>query len=657
MTQHTHRQTGQEYRPSAQRRSRSEREEMQSARERERQREARRLAQKRAREQQVKRIRLIAAGAGAALLLILVLVISSLVRRNTNSGSSQSAGNTETAATKELTVSSLSSASESAPASLLTKSGSPDTDPAAVTPTAAAMLDNTQEEIAFSPYSTEETKPTVLMDYSEIQYNGETLEDKSLYEPWYSIDFKTGSHYAENVDGIITFRGNSFRDDPTVGTVDMSKYTINKLWSTQTGVLEYNDRIWSGNGWTGQPLMVRWPEAVKQHMNMYDSAKQDSDLVEIIYASMDGYIYFLNLKTGERTRDPMYVGWTFKGAGALDPRGYPILYVGAGYNSENGTSRAFIINLLDCSIMYSFGAEDDFSLRGTLSYFDSSALVDAASDTLIYPGENGILYVMHLNTDYNESEGTLSVDPDKIAKWHYWGKRTSDESYWLGMEDSACIYKNYCFVCDNGGHMMCIDLNALKFVWVQDILDDSNGSPVLSIEDGHLYLYISTSFHLGWRSDSTATIPIWKIDAENGEIVWQHDYECFTLEGISGGVQSTIALGKHALEDYIYVTVSMTLNDSGGICACLNKETGEVVWEHEAAYAWSSPVCVYNSDGSGNVIYCSSNGTMFLLDGVTGQTKDSYSFGETTLEASPAVYENYLVVGTRDCEICGFQLE
>ena len=657
MTQHTHRQTGQEYRPSAQRRSRSEREEMQSARERERQREARRLAQKRAREQQVKRIRLIAAGAGAALLLILVLVISSLVRRNTNSGSSQSAGNTETAATKELTVSSLSSASESAPASLLTKSGSPDTDPAAVTPTAAAMLDNTQEEIAFSPYSTEETKPTVLMDYSEIQYSGETLEDKSLYEPWYSIDFKTGSHYAENVDGIITFRGNSFRDDPTVGTVGMSKYTINKLWSTQTGVLEYNDRIWSGNGWTGQPLMVRWPEAVKQHMNMYDSAKQDSDLVEIIYASMDGYIYFLNLKTGERTRDPMYVGWTFKGAGALDPRGYPILYVGAGYNSENGTSRAFIINLLDCSIMYSFGAEDDFSLRGTLSYFDSSALVDAASDTLIYPGENGILYVMHLNTDYNESEGTLSIDPDKIAKWHYWGKRTSDESYWLGMEDSACIYKNYCFVCDNGGHMMCIDLNALKFVWVQDILDDSNGSPVLSIEDGHLYLYISTSFHLGWRSDSTATIPIWKIDAENGEIVWQHDYECFTLEGISGGVQSTIASGKHALEDYIYVTVSMTLNDSGGICACLNKETGEVVWEHEAAYAWSSPVCVYNSDGSGNVIYCSSNGTMFLLDGVTGQTKDSYSFGETTLEASPAVYENYLVVGTRDCEICGFQLE
>ena len=42
---------------------------------------------------------------------------------------------------------------------------------------------------------------------------------------------------------------------------------------------------------------------------------------------------------------------------------------------------------------------------------------------------------------------------------------------------------------------------------------------------------------------------------------------------------------------------------------------------------------------------------------MTGETKDTYDFGEVTLEASPAVYENYLVVGTRDCEVCGFRLE
>ena len=56
----------------------------------------------------------------------------------------------------------------------------------------------------------------------------------------------------------------------------------------------------------------------------------------------------------------------------------------------------FVVNLLDCSIMYEFGANDSYSLRGALSYFDSSAPVDAETDMLIYPGENGILYLIKL---------------------------------------------------------------------------------------------------------------------------------------------------------------------------------------------------------------------------------------------------------------------
>lgn len=53
---------------------------------------------------------------------------------------------------------------------------------------------------------------------------------------------------------------------------------------------------------------------------------------------------------------------------------------------------------------------------------------------------------------------------------------------------------------------MCLDLNTLQLVWVQDTLDDSNSTPVLEIEKGHLYLYVSTSFRLGWRSYDTATV-------------------------------------------------------------------------------------------------------------------------------------------------------
>lgn len=512
------------------------------------------------------------------------------------------------------------------------------------------------EELNFAPYCTEQTNPSNYIQYTEINVDGTTLSDAADYHPEEEITFGNGSDYTK-VEGIVTFRGNSFRDSAAWGCADMKDNTLKQEWSYDTGSLTYGDACWTGSGWTGQPLMAKWPKETKAAMNMYDWAKQDDELVEVIYACMDGYIYFLELDTGKPTREPLYLGYTFKGAGALDPRGYPLMYVGAGYDSNNGTARAFIISLIDCSVLYTFGDNDPFSLRGTLSYFDSSALVDAETDTLIYPGENGILYLMKLHTNYDETAGTLSISPENIVKWHYYGTRTSLESYWLGMEDSAAVFGGYLFAADNGGNLMCIDLNTLKLVWVQDILDDSNSTPVLSIEDGHLYLYISTSFHLGWRSYDTAQIPIWKIDAENGEIVWQTPYECYTEDGVSGGVQSTIAAGSGELSDYIYVTVARTGETYGGVLSCINKKTGKVQWEHTSYYAWSSPVCVYNSDGSGKVLYGSCGGKMYLLDGKTGEVCDQLELTDGAIEASPAVYEDYAVVGTRDSQIVGIRLQ
>ena len=502
---------------------------------------------------------------------------------------------------------------------------------------------------SFQPHAVSSTEPSNLIEFTEVSVDGEQMDVSEYQSPFGDIRFGAGSEYTD-VDGIVTFRGNNYRNRPAYGFADYSEYKLNGVWSNDSDGLEYNGNTWTGSGWTGQPLMARWPREVKAHMNMEDWAKEKDDLVEVIYACMDGYVYFMDLETGQKTREDMWIGYTFKGAGALDPRGYPIMYLGAGINSYQGTSRAFIINLLDCSILYSFGNDDEFQLRN-VDFFDSSALVDAETDTLIYPGENGILYLMTLNTSYDESAGTLSVNPSNIVKWRYWGTRTSDESYWLGMEDRADIYDGYLFIADNGGNLMCMDLNTLQLIWVQDILDDSNSTPVLSVEDGKLYLYVSTSFHLGWRSYDIAEIPIWKIDAETGEIVWQTSYDCYTEDGVSGGVQSTIALGEYDLSDYLYVTVSRTGDSYDGVLACLRKSDGSVEWEHKAVYAWSSPVCIYSKTDEGKVIYCSGGGEMYLLDGKTGAEHDTFTLSDGVIEASPAVYENRAVVGTRLCKI------
>lgn len=495
----------------------------------------------------------------------------------------------------------------------------------------------------FKPHSVDGTEPERLISSTAIMVDGEVVEE---YESDYEINFDLPERYTE-LEGIVTFRGDNFRSGAAYGTASVSSKTLTKVWSKSTsGLSDTDGTYWSGSGWTGQPLIVKWPEATRKNISaMYDWAREKEGLVEVIYATLDGHVYFYELTSGEYTREPLNLGFNYKGAGALDPRGYPILYVGSGVDSVNGRSRVKVVNLIDNSVMFEFGHNETFANRGW-HMFDSSPLVSAETDQLIYPGENGILYIIHLNTKYNEQTGELSVDPDNIVKWKYNGVR-SGSRYWLGVESSAAIINNYIFLADNGGNLMCLDLNTLELVWVQDVLDDTNCSPVVDVENGHPYIYISTSFHYGWRSYSTAAIPIFKIDAETGEIVWRTDYTCYTVQDLSGGVQGTIAVGKNKLSDMIFVPIARTPGASSGTLAALKKDTGEVVWEKETSmYSWSSPVDFYDADGNGYLLYCNSGFNMFLIDGKTGEQLDYMNLGGN-IEASPAMYGNYAVVGTR----------
>lgn len=540
---------------------------------------------------------------------------------------------------------------------------------ASVVPPVADMSDNgvvkpsakpeePEEEIPdFSPYAVDSTQPSNYIVSTAIEVNGEIVPEY-LANASDTIDFSLGQNYTK-LQGVTTFRGNNFRDTPTYGTADLTTYEMEKLWSVSIGSLTApNGTTWTGSGWTGQPIIVKWPSETRQIMNMYDWAKAKEDLVEVIYATMDGNVYFMELESGQKTRDTLTLGYTFKGAGSLDPRGYPLLYLGAGYDSSRGKARAMIVSLIDGSVLYEYGNNDSFAMRG-LSFFDSAALVDADTDQLIHPGENGVLYITKLNTDYNEEAGTISINPSQVVKWRYKGTRTTNNVFWLGMEDSPVIFRGHIIVTDNGGNLMCLNLNTLQLAWVQDVLDDSNSTPVLELEDGHPYVYISTSFHANWRAGEheTAVIPIWKIDAVTGEIVWQKDYNCRTVDGTSGGVQGTIAVGKNQLSDLIFVPVARTPGGESGILAAINKNTGEVVWEQETQmYSWSSPVIVYDSAGKGHVILGTLGGYLYTFDGLTGEVL-SFVDLESHYEASPAVYNDMLVVGTRGQQIFGIKLK
>ena len=504
------------------------------------------------------------------------------------------------------------------------------------------------------------TRPSDFQMTTHI-YQGTTR--LSSYDRKDPIDFGPGSQYTA-LQGIITFRGNNYRQGASYGTADVKTAKLQVLWSVPTGAIAKASGTgsWTGSGWTGQPLIIKWPDDLKSIMNIKDSKKTEAGLTEIIYPCLDGKIYFLDLKDGTYTRTPIVSGGgPFKGTGSIDPNGTPILFVGHGDGSRTGQSaRVRLYSLVDQSLLYTFGARPDPASYRSWYAYDSSALYDAAADTLVEPGENGILYTVKLNTSFDKAAGTLSISPDTPIKVNYANPAYKDTGtavstpLW-GMEDSAVAWSHYLYVTDNGGKLFCWDLNTMKLVWVQNVLDDTNDSPVFEEENGHGYIYISTSVHetaTTTASGRKGSIPIWKIDAATGEIVWKTTpYSCYTVLDVSGGVQDTPVLGQNDISNLVIYAIARTPNPGSGIIVAIDKKTGKEVWRTPTNhYMWSSPVAVYTPGGKSYIVACDTIGNMFLLEGKTGNIVDTINLG-ANIEASPAVFGNTIVVGTRGQKI------
>lgn len=532
------------------------------------------------------------------------------------------------------------------------------------TPTPSPTPEPTPTPIP-DPSGSESTNPDNFGFKSELQVNGASVSSYAADEAD-RVYFDPDTPYTA-VEGVVTFRGNNFRTNPAYGKLSVTPVELEVAWNITTGSMGKGEGgsyegSWTGSGWTGQPILVHWPAEIKQHMNMTDEAKADDDLVEAIYATMDGCIYFINAETGEKTRSRLNLGVPFKGAGSLDPRGYPILYLGSGdhYNTKGKESHAMALSLLDCSVLYRFGKKnDDFTLRSWHAY-DSSALVDAETDTLIYPGENGILYRIKLNTQYDAAAGTLTMNPDTPVKMRYSATRTREDGYWLGYEGSAVGWREYVYLTDNSGLLQCVNVNTMSPVWVQDILDDTNATPAFEEDRENLraYLYVGTTLDNTKDKNGRGNTPFFKIDALTGEIIWQNDYEVYTTSGVTGGMMSSPVLGENNLEGIVYATMASYGNGHNkGIMLALDTETGAEIWSYDmGAYAWSSPVAVYDDDGKGYIVQCNRAGNIFLFDGLTGTLLYTLNV-ESNIEASPAVYGDMIVIGTRVKGIYGIRIK
>lgn len=505
----------------------------------------------------------------------------------------------------------------------------------------------------------ESAKQTSSLFKSYIMLPDKTVT--SSYVSDYDISFPRSDEYSDI--GVTTYRGNNYRDSGFYGNINVTEQKLEEIWSYEIGGMTGAGSMWPGVGWTGQPCIVKWDKEMLGMMNVYDKFKNETELIEVIYATLDGNIYFLDLKTGEPTRDYIYIGVPIKGTLSIDPRGYPLLYVGQGLEAaktNDGEERykAFgyrIFSLIDSSLLHEIRGYDTFAPRPGWGAFDSSGIMDIKNDTYYECGENGVIYIVKLNTVFSKAAKTVSVNPE-ITKYKY----IYESEYAYGIESSPSIYEKYMYFTDNSGMLICLDLESLKILWAYNTGDDTDASVALDVTEEGVFLYTANEVDKRGEDDFSN---IRKFNALTGELLWQVDVPVYYVDVINGGALASPIIGKGPIKDLVIFNICKTLEDSiwSGRLIAIDKETGQIRWEYKSPYSWSSPVDIYTEDNKAYIVYCEHNGKISLIDALTGTqiNQVTLSLGRQyiTIEATPAIYGDILVVGTYAQKIYGVRIK
>ncbi len=476
------------------------------------------------------------------------------------------------------------------------------------------------------------------------------------------------------IPGVLTFQGDHHRSSASYGTAAVSERRLELIWTFETepstpraeGATHKN---WGGGaGWTGQPALVSWPTEARSAMNLLPQHVEDDGFVEVIQASLDGRVYFLDLKTGQPSRQASFhnrrskafdanrieVGSPIKGSVSVDPRGWPLLYVGQGI-SEHGEFGFRGYSLIDGTRQLYLDGWDQ-AARRRWGAFDSSAVVNRDSDTLFVGGENGLIYRVLLNTSYDPTTPSLSLAPE-IERVRYTVEGAQGRK--RGVENSIASWKNLAWFADNGGCVVAMDTDRFEPVWAWfgPEADDTNASIAVEVEQDHPYLYLGTEIEYQARHSKKAWMH--RFDGLTGEPLWSVGFDARPeAKGLnmSGGVYSTPVLGRGSLQDRVFVSVAEVGALGAGLLLALDKQTGAELWRLELEHhAWSTPVVVYDEQDHGYLILGDTAGDVTLYDAHSGEQLHRLALGYL-IEASPAFMDGVLVLPVRGRHVYGIAL-
>ena len=492
-------------------------------------------------------------------------------------------------------------------------------------------------------------------------YTSYTKKEKSYSRPAKElIHMPAADEYTTQKLGVMTFRGDNFRRNAAIGELRTQPTEMKVRWEVESGSVRGTSQTYYGYGWTGQPVIARWSTQVRTGSNLYEKKINKQALKEVIIAGLDGNIRFLDLEDGELTRNSIKLGYPMRGTPTLHPRGYPFLSVGQFARKMKvktgkiGLRQYNLYSQKEQKLLDGLDGKYHRPLNDVGS-FETSALIDRTSDTLIVAGSNGMLYLEALNSSFDYNANVLSITPS-VTVMNYKVKGQKSTAL-LAVESSPAAYDKYVYMANMGGVLQCIDTNTLTPVWAVDTGDSVMAAVALDLtESRELNLY--TANMLNNRKKGNSNIQIRRYDALSGKEIWCKDIGVYKgkKDKDDVGAKASPVIGQHALKHLVYYTVT-GLSDDGrqmlglsgeepAALIALEKETGKTVWAYGlSSRSESSPLAVYDKEGNGWIIQCEQNGTIHLIEGLTGDIVSTMKLN-AEIEASPAAYGNMMVIGT-----------
>ena len=429
--------------------------------------------------------------------------------------------------------------------------------------------------------------------------------------------------------GLTMFRGNPTRtfygtgpisDNPSVQWT----YPEGGMCSQSTNLGETT--TWCGMGWTGQPAV--W--------------QREDGTTELIFGAYDGSVHFVNAETGEDTRPRFVTGDLIKGSVTIDPDGYPLLYTG----SRDNELRILALDRDEPTELWSIHAED---VDGTWNDdWDSNPLI--IDDIMYVGGENSWFFAFELNRGRDES-GQVTVAPERlVAMPGYDAEFRELAGGNLSIENSVAAFEDRVYFANSAGRIVGLDVSNIREGEAPIVFDywaggDIDATLVID-EEGMLYASVNVKpaqVGQGYRTqaniDRTREVgQLIKLDpyTEGDPLLWGVDLA--SEGGEDSGTWATPALHERLL----YTNTHL------GSLIVVDTADGEIVWQDGTVgwHSWSSPAVV---DDTLVVATCAGDVRGYSLADPRAPVRTwSVSLGESCLEATPAIWNGTIYLGSRD---------